>query len=106
MQPYQRMQPYQVLEPVCYQMREPAYCAKRKHLAEAFSTSARLYAEAVVALTRSSAQPLSERDYRILRRKVRQAHQQASNMMAMFEDHLAFHQCFEGACGNGSRSYR
>ena len=68
------------------------YCAKRRDLGEQFALAARLYAEAVVVLTRGvPAMPDFEESWGA----VEQARQQCDEAGAAFRDHITTHGLLE-----------
>jgi len=66
-------------------------CQMRRELAEQFAISARLYAEAVVMLTRPSVAP--RRGYEDLRAAAVDAQRRAEGAAAAFEEHVETHNC-------------
>ena len=79
-------------------MREPTTqrviisCEKRQHLGEQFAIAARLYSEAVVALTRNHI-PMSWTDYERLCDVVEEARQRVEAMREAYKQHVGSHQC-------------
>jgi len=65
-------------------------CAVRRDLANEFAISARLYAEAVVILTRGVT---SESNFEKLRIAARRAQERAELARVAFEEHVAGHGC-------------
>ena len=70
----------------------PIFCATRRQLADEFAIAARLYAEAVVLLTRESG-TMARTEYARLREAVDEARQQADSMGMAFDEHVESHQC-------------
>jgi hypothetical protein len=70
---------------------EPKCCETLRQLGEHFSLSARLYAEAVVNLTRLKR--TAPEEYTRLREAAHQAQDRAEQARAAFEEHLLEHKC-------------
>jgi hypothetical protein len=70
------------------------YCETLRHLAENFSLSARLYAEAVVRMTLTLSTEAPE--YPRFREAAHEAHERAEQARVAFEEHIATHRCVEG----------
>jgi hypothetical protein len=64
-------------------------CRVRNELANQFAIAARLYAEAVVILTRLS----PERDLSKLREKTEEARRRCDDARVAFEEHVDSHSC-------------
>jgi hypothetical protein len=67
-------------------------CQLRRELAEKFAIAARLYAEAVVELTREP-NTQSRQTYGELRANVEKAHRQSESASRAFGAHVEAHQC-------------
>jgi hypothetical protein len=70
------------------------YCETLRLLAEEFSLSARLYAEAVVRMTLTLSTEAAE--YPRFREAAHEAHERAEQKRVAFEEHIATHRCVEG----------
>jgi len=68
-------------------------CELRRQLAEQFAIAARLYAEAVVLVTRDP--QVMEGDYQRLCKEVMRAQARAESAGLAFEEHVSLHQCGE-----------
>jgi hypothetical protein len=66
-------------------------CELRQKLADEFATAARLYAEAVVALTRFPTTPQAKYDR--FREKAEQAQVRVEQASTAFEEHVDLHRC-------------
>ena len=66
-------------------------CELRRQLAEKFATAARLYAEAVVVLTRHPTK--SEQDYNRLLKTTEKAQNRSEAAAVAFKEHVALHKC-------------
>ena len=66
-------------------------CEVRRRLAEEYATAARVYAEAVVMLTRNQAN--SHIDYSRLREAAEKARERSEATRVAFEEHIDLHQC-------------
>jgi len=64
-------------------------CSARKELANQFAIAARLYAEAVVMLTRDS----PDGNYDSLRQTAEEAQRRCEDAQAAFEEHVELHGC-------------
>jgi hypothetical protein len=69
-------------------------CEIRRQLADQFSISARLYAEAVVNLAVSS---ISQEEYIRLCRRAKDAQRRAEAASVAFEEHVDLHRCFNSS---------
>jgi hypothetical protein len=70
---------------------EPKCCQTLRQLGEQFSLNARLYAEAVVHLTRLKT--MQPEEYSRLRETAHKAHERAERARVAFEEHLLAHKC-------------
>jgi hypothetical protein len=75
------------------------YCETLRHLAEEFSLSARLYAEAVARLTLTLGTGAEE--YPQLRDAAHEAQERAEQARTAFEEHIASHQCISATRSAG-----
>ena len=76
-------------------------CEVRRKLAEEFATAARLYAEAVVALTRFQTK---EGEYDRCREAAEQAQVRTRQASAAFEEHEDSHRCASGDWTDADKS--
>ncbi len=71
-------------------------CEMRRQLSEQFAIAARLYGDAVIALTTSSN---SQLDHARLCRKAQEMKERAEAAMMVFEEHVDSHRCYDGEAG-------
>jgi len=67
------------------------YCEVRRKLSEEFATAARLYSDAVIALTRFRDLPAWQHER--FREEVEQAKLRAERAGTAFEEHVLLHRC-------------
>jgi hypothetical protein len=75
-------------------------CEERRRLAEQFAINARLYADAVVNLTRM--QNMTAEEYVELRSAAEQAQWRTERARAAFEEHVDLHRCWRKASAMGA----
>ena len=70
----------------------PMHCQKRQQLAGQLAIAARVYSEAVVALTRNHT-PLSRNEYNRLREAAEEAGRRSEARRIAYEEHVQLHRC-------------